>query len=1062
MSLSKTIVNRPTTIFILFLILVGIGFYASSDLAIDLYPDIDIPTLVLICDSKGSGPEEIEKRITRPLESVLGSVSGIKEITSTSSDGGCTLILSFNYGTNMSEAINNVRDKLDLVKRYLPEEASTPSIFKFDPSAIPILYIAMQGNRTPEELRKIAEDFVAPRLEQVNGVATASIDGGRARMIRVEISQNRLNAYNLTLSEISQMLMGQNVQLSAGSITDDNRNYLIQTSGEYQNIDQIKNTIVAYRGTKQIKLDDIAHVYDGFEKESSIVYLNGEPTVQIIVQKQSGSNSVQTADNVLKILPKIEKELPKGLSFKIVWNSTVSIKKSIEEVSNAAVSGAFLAILILFLFLRDIRSVIIIGVSIPISIIITLMFMYMFGLTLNMMTLAGLALGIGMLVDNSIVILENIFRYREKGAKLTSAAIIGSQEMINAIVASTLTTICVFIPMVIFKSQLEIVGELVAALSFTIVISLASSILVAVLLVPVLASHYLPIQSKLEKNLPKPLKKIDTFLENFFLSLDNLYKRGLTFVLNKRKMTLFVILASFIGSLFLIPVAGFEFMPKEDGDAVEINFELPVGTTLEMTKDVANQLKLLVEKDILGYTNIAIWAGLKSFMGFMGNAEPHKGRLQITLPEYEQRIDNETEIKTKLRKYFNLFPNVVFQFSSGGGMGGSSSPIDYIIKSNDLDKAWKVAENIKELIKTEVDGAAEPDVDMKSGLPQIEIFIDRDKAYSFGLNIYSIAKEIQANIDGIKASKFRDGGNEYDIIVILEETDKTSLPDLEKIFVVNRTGVRIPLSNIAHLEKTTGPVSIKRENQMRTVHVTAGLTKGSKLNVVVSQISKLIDQKIPKDEDVIITLGGDFQDLQELGKKVMIILIISIFLVFGVMASQFESFLDPFIIMFTLPLMLVGVSITYILTGEQFSIFTAVGMVVLSGVVVNNGIILVDYTNLLRKRGRSIKDACIEAGGNRLRPILMTTLTTILGLFPMAFSQGQGSSLSQPIAKTLLGGLTFSTLFTLFLIPVIYSIFNEFSDKRHAKKQIRIEKKLELKRQRILDLNANKAMIHQE
>lgn len=1051
MSLSKTIVKRPTTIFIIFVILVGIGIYASSDLAIDLYPDIDVPILVVICNSPGSGPMEIENRITRPLESSLGSVSDIKKITSTSSDGGSTLILSFNYGTNMAEATSNVRDKLDFIKGYLPDEASTPTIFKFDPSAIPILYLSMKGNRTPEELRKIAVDFVSPRLEQVSGVATASVDGGRTRQIRVEISQNRLNAYNLTLTEISQMLRGQNVQISAGSMTDGNTNYLIQTSGEYSSIDEIKNTIIAYRGNHQIKLDDIAHVYDGYEDETAVVYLNGEPTVQIIVQKQSGSNSVQTAENVLKMLPKIESELPRGVSMSVVWDSTVSIKQSINQVSSAAITGGILAIFILLIFLRDIKSVIIIGLSIPISIIITLMFMYMFGLTLNMMTLAGLALGIGMLVDNSIVILENIFRYREKGAKLTTAAILGSQEMISAILASTLTTVCVFIPMVIFKSQLELVGELVSDLSFTIVISLASSILVAVFLVPVLSSHYLPIQSKLEKNLKGPFKILDSFLDKLFTGLDNLYKKALGVVLNKRKLTILAIFGIFILSIFLIPVAGFEFMPTEDGDAIEIDFELPIGTKLDITKDIANQLKIIIEREILGYKDIAVWAGRKSFMGFMGSAESHKGRIMITLPDYHERIDTETDIKNKLRKYFHQFPNVTFQFSSGGGMGGSSSPIDYIIKSNDLDKAWETAEQIKTLISNEIDDATEPDIDLKSGLPQVEIFIDRDKAYSFGLNIYSIASEVQANINGVTSSRFREGGNEYDIIVILDEKDRSALPDLEKIFVVNRMGVRVPLSNIAHLEKTTGPVTIKREDQMRTIHVTAGLRKGAKLNEVVSAINKIIDEKIPKDEDIIISVGGDFEDLQKLGFRVLIILAISIFLVFGVMASQFESFLDPFIIMFSLPLMIIGVTFTYLISGEQFSIFTAVGLVVLAGVVVNNAIVLVDYTNLLRKRGKSIKDACIEAGGNRLRPILMTTLTTILGLVPMGISTGQGSSLSRPIARTLLGGLSVSTIFTLFLIPVVYSIFNEFSEKRNRKKMMKREKILELRRQRIIE-----------
>lgn len=1059
--ISKFTVNHPVATIIVFILLIGLGIYASLDLSVDLYPEINPPILLVFTNYKGTGPEEIEKLITRPLESVLSNVGNIEKIRSVSSEGASQIIIEFTYGTNMDEAANDVRDKLSFVETYLPDDAEKPLIFKFDPSMIPILYLVVSGNRTPEELRKISEDIIQPRLEQIEGVAMAGISGGRERMIRVEIKQNRLEAYNLNLTQIANMLRGQNIQISAGSITEGNKNYLLRTAGEYTNIEQIKNTVVAYKtsggiksamnpvsipsDTVVIRLRDIAEVYDGLKDEEDSVIVNGKPGVYIVIQKQSGKNSVKTASNVLKRLDKIRKEVPAGVNIEVIDDTTKIIRNSLNTVVSSVISGAILAILILFIFLRSFKSVIIIGVSIPISVIITLMFMYFFNLTLNLMTLAGLALGIGMLVDNSIVILENIYRYREKGAKERIAAILGSQEMMTAITASTFTTICVFAPIVMFKSQLGMLGELFSGLAFTVVISLVSSLLVAIFLVPVLTSKYLVISTRMEEPLSGIWKILDDNLEKFWKWISNKYKKALNYVLRHRKITILAIFLIFIGSLFLIPIAGFEFMPTSKEDAVSINVELPIGTNLEVTKNVMTQIEELAKKEIKGYKDIIIQSGQKGFMGFLGATESHKGSITITLPEFSKRIDDSDTIKEKMRSHFNDFPSVVFSFGTRQ-MGRNASPIDILVKGNDLKKAKEIAEKIKDLLKEKVKEVTEPAVDLKDGLPQIEIMINRDKAYSLGLNIYTIGQELKANIDGVVASKYKESGSEYDILVILDKEDRNSLPDLEKIFVVNQMGKMIPLSSFAHFEKTTGPIKIRRENQTRIIHITGGIKPGAKLNEVEMKIRKLIKEEIPQEENIIIDFSGDFAEMIKYFLKFLIVIIIAIALVFGVMASQFESFLDPFIIFFTIPLTLIGVIWIYFLTGEKFSIFTAVGLVVLVGVVVNNGIVLVDYANLLREREMTIFDATAEAGANRLRPILMTTLTTILGLFPMAFIKGEGAELSQPLAKTILGGLTVSTIFTLFLIPVLYSIFSEMSEKREKKKEEKRQKRLEYRK----------------
>jgi len=696
--------------------------------------------------------------------------------------------------------------------------------------------------------------------------------------------------------------------------------------------------------------------------------------------------------------------------------------------------GALFAVLILIFFLRSLKSTIVIGLSIPISFIVTLMLMYFFGLTLNIMTLAGLALGIGMLVDNSIVILENIYRYREKGAKLTSSAILGSQEMINAIVASTLTTICVFAPLALFRTQLGLYGEMFSGLAFTVVISLSSSLLVAILLVPVLTSRYLPLRSRRQRPLKGVLKWLDDALGAFFARLETIYRGILTVILRRRKTTAFAILLLFVGSLLLIPLTGFELVPEQEDDFVQVAVELPVGTKLEVTKTMMRQLEMLVRDEVRGYNAIITSSGERQFMGFLGAPQSHRGELTVTLPPYERRIDTSTEIKQKLRSHFGDFPSAIFNFREGGGMGGSSSPIDILVKSNDLDRGKETAESILALIEEEFPEITEPDLDRKEGLPQIEIFIDRDKAYSLGLNIHGIGEEVRANIDGINSSKYRQGGNEYDIVVILDERDRDALPDLNKIFVLNNQGMRVPLSSFAHLERTTGPVNIKRENQTRVIHVAGGLAPGARLNEVQLALQQRISEEIPADESTIISFSGDWADLMEYGYKFILLIVISLCLVFGVMASQFESFVDPFIIIFTIPLSLIGIIVLYVATGENFSLFTAVGLVMLGGIAVNNGIVLVDYTNLMRKRGLDVIDACIEAGGNRLRPILMTSLTTILGLIPMSFFPGEGAELVQPIGKTVVGGLSVSALLTLFLIPVIYAMLNLHAERRQKRR----------------------------
>ncbi len=1048
MSITKTAVGKPTTIFIAFALLIGLGVFAAANLPVDLYPEIEPPILVVLTSYAGAGPEEVERTVTRPLEGSLSNVSSLKKLTSTSSKGSSMVMMEFTYGTDMADASNSVRDNMELVKSYLPEGSDSPLIFKFDPAMIPIMGLMVTGNRTPEELREISEKTILPRIEQVPGVAMASVSGGREKVIRVEVPQNRLEAYGLTVTQIVGMLGAQNAQVSAGSIADGGLSYILTTAGEYRSVEEIKSTVIAYKGggmsggelelARTVRLRDVADVFEGYRDEDSLVFVNGTPAVQITVQKQSGKNSVQTAAALRARLERIAKEIPQGIKITEIYNTTDIIQNSINQVSSSALNGAMLAIIVLFIFLRSIKPTLIIGITIPISLLFTLMLMYFTGLTLNVMTLAGLALGVGMLVDNSIVILENIYRYREKGTKLTASAVLGSQEMVTAIVASTLTTICVFAPMIMFKSQLELVGELFAGLAFTVVISLVTSLAVALLLIPVLSSHYLPVTTRRQKPLSGWLGRIDAFMEKGFTGLDDAYRRAVARVLRHKLITIIVIAVVTVGSMALVPLIGFVFMPSQASDSVSVTVDLPVGTPLAETEAVMNQLERLVESEVTGYERLVVEVGPGSFFGLGGSSNAHRGTLQITLPDFEERVDSADDIKAMLRGHFNDFPAATFSFGdSSGGMGFGGSPVDIVVKTEDLVKGKAIAEKIASLIREGVPEATEPSVDLKDGLPQIELRVDRERLYSLGLNVYTVGQEIKAAVDGVTATKYRSGGSEYDVLVILAEADRSELPALDRIFVVNPAGLRVPLSSFASYEKTTGPIDVMRENQSRVIHVTAGTKPGTPVDRVETKIRALIASEIPAEDDVVIEYAGDYQELMEYGGKFALIMLVAVFLVFGVMASQFESFMDPFIILFTVPLSFVGVVWIYFLTGETFNILTAVGLIVLVGVIVNNGIVLVDYTNLLRKRGLGLNEACVEAAGNRLRPILMTTLTTVLGLFPMAFFPGEGSELVAPIGKSVLGGLSFGTVMTLFLMPVIYAIFNRRSDERKAKAEAR-------------------------
>lgn len=1054
MSFSKLAVKKPVTTLITFILATLLGIYCTMTLPIDLYSDMDIPYIMVFTSYSNAGPEETEKSVTRTMESALSSVTGLKKLQSQSMTGTSLVILEFEYGTNLDEAKADIRDKIDMIRNYLPDSADSPVIFQMDPSMIPIMGLVVSGTRTPEELSSYVEDIIQPRLEQVDGVASATLVGNSEKCIKVEVPRDRLDAYGLTITQICQMIGAQNMTSSGGQIEQGDTNYTISAEGTYKSVEDVKGTVVTYKANSKgeivpILLRDVANVYAGYKDVTSEAYMGGKSCVMLMVQKQSGKNSVATAEKCRAQVNKILQELPGDVKIIEAYNTTDDINNTIKNVVSSLLQGIVLAVVVLYIFLRSIKSTFIIALSIPISVLITLALMYFCGFTINMMTLSGLLLGIGMLVDNSIVILENIFSYRERDAKADVAAVLGSEEMLGSITASTLTSVCIFLPMVMFQKMLGMMGKLFVSFAFTIIFSLLCSLLTAAVLVPVLSSKYLVVEKQSERKMPKWLQGFDGLMSRFFTWLDNAYASGVEKVLRHRKLVIISLVVLFIASISAVKVIGFIFMPEEATTSVSVSLEMPKGTTLDLTREVIQQYEANVLKDLKGVKYSLVSVGGSTMMSTASDS--NTATLRISLYSESERLpdyDNEKSTKEKCRKYFNSFPGAEFTFSSG--MSFASSAIDVVIRSDDLNLARATSKEIQKVIKENCsDYVNEVTSDLEDGLPQLKINLDRNRMYELGITAYGAGSELNAAINGKTASRYDDNGTQIDIVVGLDEADKQKFGDLENIYVTNSMGNRIPFASFSRYEESLAPVTIRRENQSRTIRLSVEPKSGISINEVQEAIADTVRKNVVLDEKVMVSYEGSFEDMIDSVKKFSVIIIMAVLLVFAVMASQFESYRDPFIILFTIPLSFIGVIFIYLITHTMLNIVSVVGMLVLVGTIVNNGIVLVDYTNLLRKRGYALKEACIEAARSRLRPILMSTLTTVTSLIPMAFFPGETGAMTQPIGLTVLGGMTFGSLMTLFVMPVIYFIFNKKGeDKRLAqleedlKNPLKIEKEI--------------------
>ncbi len=1026
MSIPRIAIERPVTMFMISMVIILLGAISLTRLPVDLMPDTQMPTITVRVNYAGVGPLEMEELVTRPIEQAVSAVAGLDRVDSTSSEGSANIRLNFLWGTDLSEAADEVRTRLDRVRGRMPEDADPPTVFKFDSTAMPIMGIGVEGDFDPVTLREIAQNDLSPRLERVAGVAAVTINGGLRRQIHVDLSREKITALNLTPERVIQILRTENQNIPLGEINDADRTLLLRSPGQFVNIDEIKNIVVMTREGVPVYMRDIADVTDSTEDRRSFMRINGVNGIRMQVTKQSGTNTIEIAEGVKHEVERINAEI-QGMKLQILDDQSRFIERAIGSVQEHAMLGGLLVIAIIYIFLRDIKSTLIICTSIPVSVIGTFALLYFGGYTLNTLTFGGLALGIGMVVDAAIVVLENTYRHLEMGKDRMTAAIDGSEEVWSAILASTLTHIAVFVPMLFLTGVSSIMfGQLAAVVSF----SLAMSLLVAVTIVPVLCSRLLDPPHVIHGRsgvMAKFNRKVDGWLND----LDEFYARMLRLSLAHRPTVFGIGIALFAVALLLLPRIGFEFQPQTDEGEITVDAELAVGSRIERTEAVLIGLEDKIRAAVPEATMLITQANGGGGGGGFGGGSSHRGNVNVRLVPRDERERSNEQIAMQLRRDLSGIPGVIIRARPSGGQqnmmrgmggGGGDGRLSIEILGHDLEQSKQIAQDLKTMLDT-TPGIADTRLQREEGRPELAVRVDRDKAALLGLTVTGVANTIRTNVAGTQAAMFRDAGNEYPIVVRLRQSDREEVSEVGDVLLSGSGGQVVPAKNVMVIDRGTGPVSIERKNQERVQRVNAE-TETTLSEAVAAVQARMPEITVPKD--FAVGFGTEVEEQAKSFRELQLVLILAIVLVYTVMASQYESLKDPFIIIFSIPLAAIGVVGALMLTGTPFSMQAYIGVIMLAGIVVSNAILLVDYTNTLRRRdGMELRAAIELAGRHRLRPILMTSLCTGLGLVPMAIGIGEGAELQAPLARVVIGGLLTSTLITLVFVPAMYTLFEE-------------------------------------
>ncbi|MGL4561720.1 MAG: efflux RND transporter permease subunit [Brevinema sp.] len=1047
MSIIETSVKKPIAMSMLLLIVMFIGLYASFNLPVDFLPNIDNPVLTVSTDYTGAGPEEVEVSITRPLEDVLSTVEDLDEITSESIEGNSSIRLNFKWGSDLDNAMFNVREKIDIARENLPDDADSSRIFKFSTDMIPVIGLLISGVDDLATAYEIAENQIKKTLEQVPGVAQVDVSGGVETEVQVELIQNRLQAYNLDAESIAKIVAANDVSVAGGYVYQGVKKFGVRTDGELKTLDDFKNIVVAYRAGSPIFLRDIADVVYGGNEDNSLMYVNGpkiedeSPTkkgrgaVVIEITKSSGANTVDVEERIQKKLKELKQSLPTSVVISEMYNTAQNINDSISSVSSSALQGGLFALLVIFFYLWDFRSLLVIGLSIPTSIITTFIAMFAFDTSFNIISMAGLTLAIGMMVDSSIVVLENIFRHKSEGDSPVKASIVGTQEVVLAITASTLTTIAVFAPILLVEG---LMAELFKDLVITVVVGLLASLVVSVTLVPMLCSILIKEVSMtaFESNDLNPEghesqveldahRKNMRFNERILFDIDVIYRNLLEWCVANKKIVVYGGMASAIVLLvFFVSLMPKEYMPISDDGRLRIRLEFPLGSRVTynetMSRDIIGRLRSVIGDNQLELIGLQV----KDTKGFFGSVQEHTSEISISLVPRSERNESIDQIVNKIRPVLAEYP-VKNNIRVGGGLGGGSGgePIEIQVQGNDLEITTKIADQLVSLLEN-MEGIENPRNTSEGGVPEISLKPDRVALAKAGLTPLELFNMIRTAFGGRTATRvLSPTGNDIDARVRVRDVDRTSIDALLNLTIPTKNGSTVPFRTLAESKETTGPSEIKRDDSVRMIEIKAG-TSGifaKDLTGAVAAIQAQIAEKIFLPSGVQIAYKGDFEDTQESLLGLLGAFAVSIFVVYALMAAQFESYIAPFVIMASVPFGALGSVLLLFITGHSLNVYSGVGIVILVGIVINNGIVLIDYMNQLLSQKMKIDNAAVMAGVRRIRPVFMTTLTTILGMIPMALGLGEGGDTYAPLATSVIGGLFISTLFTLLVVPTAYA-----------------------------------------
>ena len=1020
-SLYASAVKRPIMTTLCFVTVIILGLFSLFKLPIDLYPDIDTNTIMVITMYPGASAEDIEQNVTKPLENTLNSVEHLKHITSQSRENTSVITLEFEYGYDIDVLTNDVRDKLDMVESALPDDSENPIIFKFSTDMIPILILSVEAKESMAGLYKILDDNIANPLARVDGVGSVSISGAPKREIHIYVDPAKLEAYNLSVETISSIISAENRNIPGGSFDIGSNTYALRVQGEFNDSRQMENVPVGSFQGKIIYLKDIARVEDSLEERTQKTYISGKEGATIIIQKQSGANSVAISDKVRQMLPKLQKNLPSDVKIGIVVDTSDNIKNTIASLEETVLYALLFVMIVVFFFLGRWRATMIIVVTIPISLIASFIYLYATGNTLNIVSLSALSISIGMVVDDAIVVLENVTTHIERGSDPKQAAVHGTNEVAVSVIASTLTLIAVFFPLTLVTGM---TGVLFRQLGWMVTIMMIISTLCALSLTPMLCSQWLRLNKTHSKFYDKIYAPVQKSLDKF----DNGYAWLLKKVVANRTITIIICLGTFVGSVFLMKHVGTEFFPTQDNGRIGVSLETPIGTRVEITQDAIERLDSLwrekyPEIQVSSYT-VGPASSDNTFASLSNNGS-HIASMNIRLLDPGDRQRGIKEIADGMRKDIETgFPEFAkAQVNVGGGRGagmGGQSTVDFEIYGYDFNETDSVAQELKQILAG-IQGTADITISRSDYQPEYQVDFDREKLALYGLNLQTAAYYLRNRINGSTASQFREDGEEYDIKVMYDKKFRTSLEDIENILVYTPTGAGVKIKELGTVVERFTPPTIERKDRERVITVSA-VVDGVPMSQVVEAAETEIDQ-LHLPSGINITISGSYEDQQDSFADLMLLGILIIILVYIVMAAQFESLTYPGIIMTSLLFAFSGVFIILWLSGHTLNVMSMIGAIMLIGIVVKNGIVLIDYISLNRERGLGIRNAVILGGKSRLRPVIMTTLTTILGMVPMAVGSGQGAEMWRPMGTAVIGGLTFSTILTLLFVPVLYCVF---------------------------------------